>query len=373
MGLKQERDTGGDGKVEREPLDLIVTNFNRNFTGVSATAAAVVARQIARYNLHLAGRPLPGCPKPVSLRAAISLTRQSVRHRPVIWHVRRNSEMLAAIAARDLLRLPIKTVFTSSAQRLHSAFPRWLISRMDAIIATTERAASFFSRVSAIAPHGVDTERFRPAANRLDCWAHSGFPGTMGIGTVGRIRPEKGTDIFVEAMIRLLPSLPGARALVIGRAASEHRAFEKTLMARVSAAGLENRILFTGEIPPEKLAGLLPGLSLLVAAPRYEGYGMTVLEAMACGVPVIASNTGYFAGFIGNSDCGHIADPNNAETIAALAMQMLSSENRIEASGKTARDRVVKHFSVDGEIEAIDRVYRSLCGYENKPGGTAAR
>lgn len=353
----------------REPLDVIVTNFNRNFTGVSATAAAVIARQARHHNLSLVGYPLPGCPDPVKLTQAMSATKQNGVSRPVIWHVRRNIEMTTAIIARDILRLPIKTVFTSSARRLHSAFPRWLISRMDAVIATTDHAASFVPNVFAVAPHGVDTDNFKPAENRLECWAKSGYPGTMGIATVGRIRPEKGTDIFVEAMIRTLPGLPGAKALVIGRATSEHRTFEEDLKRRISDAGLSERIIFTGELSSDKLPAILPGLSLLVATPRYEGYGMTALEAMASGVPVVASNTGHFAKFLEGGECGFIAESDDPAHISDLALQFLTDPDRLKAAGIAARKRAAGQFSIEGEVEAIDNVYRALLAGK-APAGT---
>lgn len=356
---------------QHERSDLIVTNFNRNFTGVSATAAAVIARQRTKYALQLVGRPLPGCPKPVGVLKALSLSRDADHSRPVIWHVRRNSEMLTAIVARDLLRMPLKTVFTSSARRRHSAFPRWLISRMDAVIATTESAASYVPNVRAVAPHGVDTEKFKPAENRLECWARSRFPGTMGIATIGRVRPEKGTDIFVDAMIRLLPELPGAKALVIGRTSSEHKSFEAELRKRILDAGLSERILFAGEMEPEKLAQSLPGFSLLVAVPRYEGYGMTVLEAMASGVPVVASDTGNFADFIGTGGCGHIADPNEADVVADLARKILTSPEEVERAGAACRKRAVERFSIGGEVDAIDRVYETI--WAGEPAAAGAR
>lgn len=349
---------------QQERSELIVTNFNRNFTGVSATAAAVVSRQKSKYGLRLVGQPLPDCPEPVNLLKALKHSQTSVNGRPVIWHVRRNAEMLAAITARDIFRMPIKTVFTSSARRFHSAFPRWLISRMDAVIATTKSAATFVPHVRAVAPHGVDTQKFIPAKNRLECWARSGFPGTMGVATVGRIRPEKGTDIFVDAMIKLLPELPGAKALVIGRATGEHRTFHQELQKRVIDADLTERILFTGEIDSDKLAQLLPGLSLMVAAPRYEGYGMTVLEAMASGVPVVASDTGNFVDFLG-SECGHIAEPGDAQTVADLSRQILTTTGEVERAGAAARLRAVEHFSIEGEVDAIDRVYSTLWAAES--------
>ena len=119
--------------------ELIVTNFNRNFTGVSATAAAVLRQQMDQFDLRLVGHPLPGGPDTISYREAVKLCRTPPPGKPfTIWHVRRNPEMRVAIWARDVLRLPIKIVFTSAAIRRHSAYPRWLISRMDAVIATTE-------------------------------------------------------------------------------------------------------------------------------------------------------------------------------------------------------------------------------------------
>ena len=230
---------------------LFVTNFNRNFTGVSATAANVVRQQVRTYDLALVGHPLPGCPDPISKPEARKQSYRAPAGKPfAIWHVRRNPEMQMAIWLRDIQRLPIRIVFTSAAQRRHSAFPRWLISRMDAVIATTERAAEFVPHVRAVVPHGVDTELFTPAADRKAAWQSLGYGGEMGIATVGRIRPEKGTDVFVDAMLRLLPDLPGARALVIGRAAREHQAFLKGLQDRIAAAGLSDRILFPARFPP---------------------------------------------------------------------------------------------------------------------------
>ena len=118
--------------------ELFVTNYNPHFTGVSATAANVIRAQNPRYDLSLVGQPLSGCPVPISKRAAAAASQKAPKGKPfAIWHVRRNPEMRHAIWLRDVRRLPIRIVFTSAAQRLHSTYPRWLISRMDAVIATT--------------------------------------------------------------------------------------------------------------------------------------------------------------------------------------------------------------------------------------------
>jgi len=340
---------------------LFVLNMHRNFTGVSATAAAVTHQQLARYDVHLVGRALPGCPEPVSFKQALRLSRKPPPGLKFhIWHVRRNPEMWAGIFARDILRLPVKLVFTSAAQRRHSLVPRFLISRMDAVIATTPEAAAFVPESRAVVPHGVDIDRFQPAMPRSDAWARTGYPGTAGIAAIGRIREEKGTDRFVAAMISALPHLPGYTALVLGKAAPEHAQFLAKLQAQVAAAGLSERILFPGEIDAARMPDLVSGLSLLVALPRYEGYGVTPLEAMACGVPFVASDTGWFGEFSGGGAAGIVVPGGDAEAAAQQIIAMLKDTLRYQTMAQNARSRAAEHFSASAEADAINAVYEDL-------------
>jgi mannosyltransferase len=335
--------------------DLFVTNFNRNFTGVSATAANVIRQQVKTHDLRLVGHALPGCPDPIALAQARALSRS-----PCIWHVRRNPEMRAAIWARDVLRLPIKIVFTSAAQRRHSAVPRWLISRMDAVIATTERAAEFVPHVRAVVPHGVDTDLFHPAPDRAAAWATQGFGGSAGIATIGRIRPEKGTDLFIEAMLRLLPDLPGVTALVIGRAGREHQKFELDLKDKVQRAGLIDRVRFVGEIPAPDLPALVRSLSLVMQLPRYEGYGMAPLEGMASGVPFVASDAGYYAAFSAQGRSGVVVPQEMPHHAADAARAILTDPEHHAALGRDARRIACDSFSAAAEAAGIEEVYRLL-------------
>ena len=339
--------------------EVLVTNLHRRFTGVSATAAAVLRRHLDDgVKAALVGTALPGCPAPLTRRAALHLSRTPPPHRPfTLWHVRRNPEMALALFARDILRLPIRIVFTSAAIRRHSAFPRWLIGRMDAVIATTETAAALVPHVRAVVPHGVDIETFRPAEDRAAAWAALGHGGGYGIATIGRIRPEKGTDTFVEAMIRALPGLPGATALVIGTATARHRGFLDGLKARIARAGLADRIVFVGEIPADRMAQVMRALSLLVAVPRYEGYGMTPIEAMASGVPVVLTDTGNFRAFAGDGAAGRIVPFGDAAATAEAVAQVLAEGAR---RTRPARARAETHFSLRGEAAGIRAVYEQI-------------
>lgn len=339
--------------------ELYVTNYNRNFTGVSATATNVIRQQQARYDLALVGQPLPGCPDPITpAKAHLTSRAGPPPDRPfAIWHVRRNPEMRSAIWLRDVRRAPIRIVFTSAAQRLHSAYPRWLISRMDAVIATTETAATFVPHVRAVVPHGVDTDRFTPATDRAAAWAALGYGGTQGIATVGRIRPEKGTDIFVEAMLRLLPARPGVVALVVGRAGGKHESFLQTLKDKVAQAGLGARLRFVGEIPAPDLPALMRALSLVVQLPRYEGYGMVPLEGLASGVPFVGSDAGYYRSFSDQGRVGSVVALDNAQAAAQAALTLLSRSDDIATA---ARDVAQTRFSARAEADGIDAVYQEL-------------
>ena len=340
---------------------VFVTNFNKNFTGVSATTAAVVALQKDQINIDLVGVKLPNCPEPISSKKAIEMYSKNLKGKGLsIWHVRRNQEMRTAIWVRDILKKPIKIVFTSAAQRRHSLYPRWLISKMDAVIATTIEAASFVENVSAVVPHGVMTQKFMPAQDRSKVWSSLGYGGQFGVACVGRIRPEKGTDIFIETMLEILPHHPKMVALVIGKATRKHYKYKQDLLEKIEAAGLSDRILFVGEIDVTSMPKIMSAISLLIALPRYEGYGITPIEALSCGTPFVGSATGYFRAFSANGKYGIIVDPEDVAGAVRAIKLWLSKNDQLDAFMKEARKYIIDNYSVEQEIIGIHKVYQSL-------------
>lgn len=345
--------------------DVFVTNLNKRFTGVSSTARAVLQQHLRRYRCALVGVGLPGLPDPITQRAALRLSRQPPAGRPyAIWHVRRNTEMQLALWARDVLRLPVRIVFTSAAKHVHSLWPRFLINRMDRVIATSEDAARCVGTHHAVIPHGVDTERFCPSADRAAAWRSTGLPGDYGIVTVGRVRPSKGSDIFVEAMIRALPRLPGATAVLVGLAKAEDRSFVDKMRARIAEAGLADRILLPGPVSDAMLITMMQGSRMLCATPRYEPFGVTPLEGMACGLPIVATATGHFAEAVGTpgsaDQAGVILPVGDVPAIADAAVRILSDDAEHARLSANARARVIALFGIAREADAIAAVYEDL-------------
>lgn len=341
--------------------EVIVFSLKKRYTGVSATVNTLVPIQAKQWRLAYVGPQMPNEVQPITLTQALRISRKPPKNRSFrIWHLRRNNEMLVGIIARDILRLPIKLVFTSAAQRRHSAMPRWLIAKMDAVICTSQKAAEFITNCSAVVPHGIDLSRFPPPADKYNAWQTSGLPGRWGIGLFGRIRPEKGTDIFVDAMIEVLPKFPEACAVVAGLVQPQFQPFMDDLKARTQAAGLEHRIVFLGEVPPSEVARWYQRCLICVACPRYEAFGLTLFEAASAACSVVGSRTGAFEELAVNGATGALVDVGDVTGLVDELELLLADPERTIQFGESARERVYASFSVQSEVDGISSVYRCL-------------
>lgn len=341
--------------------EVIVFNLKKRYTGVSATVNALVPLQLNQWQLAYCGTPLSNGVPGMTLKDAIRLSRKPPAGRKFrIWHVRRDHEMAAGLWARDVLRLPIKLVFTSAAQHLHGWFPRWLISRMDAVISTTPKAASFVPNTTAVVPHGIDLSRFSPPADKLNAWADSGLPGKYGIGVFGRVRPDKGSDVFVDAMIEALPHLPDATAVIAGLAQPQHQAYQQALKDKIAAAGLADRIVFLGEVPAGEVHRWYQRCLLCVACPRYEPFGLTPFEAAATGCALVCSRTGAFEELVKPGVNGYLVDTGDAVGLAQAVQKVMQDPQAALRMGQAAQERVTSAFSLAQEAAGIGRVYQGL-------------
>src|SRR5438445_5799074 len=224
-------------------LQLIVPNLHRRYSGVTATNRMVAPKLAQMVRAAWLGSHAPDGIARMGFADLLKLWR---RKTPLIWHARRNDEMIAGVLLRAL-GWPLKLVFTSAAQRHHTWLTRWLIRQMDAIIATSAISASFLKRDATVVMHGVDTSQYAPPADRAAAFARSGLPGRYAIGCFGRVRAQKGSDVFVEAMCRLLPRYPDFSAVIVGAIEPEQQGFANDLKKRIDAAGLQSRIVMTGE------------------------------------------------------------------------------------------------------------------------------
>lgn len=355
--------------------EVLITNIKKRYSGVSGTINALLPVQARSLRVGFVGADLPGadlarqaCPdnfRRLTLWQAIRLSRQRLPNgQPRIWHVRRDPEMMLAIFLRDVLRFPIRIVFTSAAKHRHSWFPRWLISRMDGVISTTPEAASHVPNTTRVVPHGIALERFTPLPDKLAAWQRTGRPGKYGIGTFGRIRDDKGSDIFVDAMIRVLPEFPDWSAVLAGLCTPQHQSFQHALQQKIAAAGLSDRIVFLGVLGPDQVAACYQDVLVTVACPRYEPFGLTPLEGMACGCAVIASDTGAFRTIVDEGRTGYVIPTDDVDALVTALRRLLADPERAADMGARGRERVVDGFSVEREAAGIRSVYDTVLSIE---------
>ncbi|MET4279184.1 MULTISPECIES: glycosyltransferase family 4 protein [unclassified Bradyrhizobium] len=337
-------------------LEVIVPNLHRRYSGVTATNRMVAPRLAKLFRAAWFGSDAP---EGIARLGGADLLGLWRRKAPVIWHARRNNEMIAGVLLRAL-GWPLKLVFTSAAQRHHSWITRWLIRRMDAIIATSDLSASFLKVKATVIPHGVDTAVYAPPPDRAAAFAEARLSGRYAIGCFGRVRAQKGTDVFVDAMCRLLPRYPDFTAVIVGQVTPEQTVFANDLKKRIEAAGLQSRIVITGELPIEDVQRWYQRLTIYAFTSRNEGFGLTLIEAMAAGSALVAARAGAAELVVDDGVTGVLIPAGDADALAAAVEPLMRDVATTVAMGERGRARVLERFSLDAEAARIGEVYRPL-------------
>lgn len=345
-------------RVSIEETDVIAPNFKKRLSGVTSTIVQLVPLQRKKgRRISTIGPGLPESLPSLGYASLFKLWKKPEGKPFRIWHARRNVEMVAGVLLRDLLRMKLKLIFTSAAQRYHKPFTNWLIRRMDKVIATSARSGSFLDVPYRVIMHGIDLDRFTPPATLEDTFQSAKLPGKYAVGCFGRVRHQKGTDLFVDAMIALLPQFPDWTAIITGRTTAEHQEFEKELRRKIAAAGLQDRILILGEV--DDIRVWYRRVTLYVAPSRNEGFGLTPLEAMASKTAVVASDAGAYRELV-TEGTGTVVPAGDGAALTNAIRPYLENPEKTIAMGETALQHVQKDFPLNKEASSIDEVYQEL-------------
>jgi mannosyltransferase len=341
---------------DAETLQVIIPNLHWRYSGVTATNRMVAPKLARLFRAVWFGPDGPDGIERMNASDLLPLWRRRV---PLIWHARRNNEMIIGVMLRAL-GWPLKLIFTSAAQRHHTWITRWLINRMDAIIATSDVSASYLKREATVVPHGVDADRYAPPVDRAAAFAEAGLPGKYAIGCFGRVRAQKGTDLFVEAMCMLLPRYPDFTAVIVGAITPDQIAFGNGLKTKIAEAGLQTRIVILGELEIAEVQRWYQRITIYAFTSRNEGYGLTLIEAMAAGAALVATRAGAAELVVTDGDTGVLVPIGNARALAEAIEPLMRDPATATAMGAHARQRVVAQFSLDAEAAKIAAVYRSV-------------
>ena len=252
-------------KLSDEQIEVIAPNFKYRLSGVTATIVRLVPLQSEQMGVVSMGPGLPVNVPTISFWRALWLRRKSGNGFRV-WHARRNSEMLVGLIMKFIFRKRFKLVFTSASQRVHTRYTKFLLSLMDQLISTSHKTARFLSHESEVIHHGIDTDQFQPARDKRALKERLGFSSeALLIGCFGRVRPSKGTDIYIDVLIKLMASNPSVQGIVLGRATPQFANFQTQLMEEVKKHSLSDRIHFPGEVPVDETPDWYRILDVFVA------------------------------------------------------------------------------------------------------------
>ena len=206
---------------------------------------------------------------------------------------------------------------------------------------------------------GIDLSRFRTRRGDGRLRRELGLPPHAPLVAVfARLIRLKGLERFLEAASLLAPRVPDARFLVVGGEHESDPTYPSELKRYAARLGLGDRVMFTGfrldipEILSEITVSALPSFS--------EGLSNSILEAMAAGVPVVATHVGGNAEAVQDGVTGFLVPPQDAPALAHAIGQLLENPELAARFGAAARERMVRHFSMERYVRETDGLYSAL-------------
>jgi D-inositol-3-phosphate glycosyltransferase len=219
----------------------------------------------------------------------------------------------------------------------------------------------------AVVPCGVDLDHFTPRGPR------AARDGRHRILSLGRLVERKGVGTTVRAMA----AVPDAELVIAGGGDAIADAEQATLTLVAAASGVQDRVRLIGQITRDDVPALLRSADVVVSVPWYEPFGMVPLEAMACGVPVIASAVGGHLDTVIDGRTGALVPPRNPAALAQRLRELLADPARLAAIGSAAAARARAGYGwsrIAMETEVLYR--RVLVGEEvdaaSRPGSSPA-
>lgn len=259
----------------------------------------------------------------------------------------------AAVLIGRRLGIPVTVTFRGTEARL--AHSNWARRRLEFVAREADRVFTVSDSLRRVAltlgaepdrvevvPNGVDSERFSPV-DQAEARRRLGIPPSAKVLiTVGGLVERKGQHRVIELMPGLLGEYPDLHYLVVGGGGAEGD-WSVRLTAQVEALGLQDRVHFLGSMAPDDLPVPLSAADIFVLATRNEGWANVILEAMACGLPVVATDVGGNAEIIATREVGRVVPFGDPDALRETIVDALASTWNRQAITAYARSNGWEH------------------------------
>jgi len=208
----------------------------------------------------------------------------------------------------------------------------------------------------AVIANGINTEQFRN--ERVDTFDKRGLglPGDgLVVGTIGTMKPVKGQDILIKAAAEVIRQVPEACFAIVGRPSQYHREYEEYLFRLRRDYGLENQVYFLGE--RDNVEAILPLFEVFVLPSRSEGTSIALLEAMASGRAIVATNVGGNPHLIHDKKTGLLVPPEDPGCLAEAIITLLRNRSFARRLAENAQRAAEKEYRVESMVERYAALY----------------
>jgi glycosyltransferase involved in cell wall biosynthesis len=224
---------------------------------------------------------------------------------------------------------------------------KWAAARTDALVAVSEAEAGEAAKL------GYPKERIRTVLNGVECPVPCVASESPVVGTLSSLRIQKDPLVFVEACARLHRVRPELRFQLCGAGPLEAK-----VRRRVERLSLSACLEMPGRVPPG--AAARSGWSVFVLTSRYEGLSIALLEAMAAGIPVVATNAAGNAETVQHEETGLVVPVGDPDATAWAVLRLMDDPGLCCRLATAARARVCERYSLGRQLEDLTRLYRTF-------------
>lgn len=287
------------------------------------------------------------------------------RQRPQILHACMFHANIAGRLIGRLAGVPLIITWRHTINlegRFREALNRWTFPLSDLEFTICDLARAIDLDRAHAAPdkvvtlyNGIEVDAFSPAGTTQPNLRRAfDLPErAMLIGSVGRLHPAKGFEDLLTAMVDIHRNVPQAYLLIVG----DGELYDP-LQAQVEQLHLTDHVILTGY--RADVARILAGLDLFVMASHWEGLPLVVLEAMATGLPVVATAVGGTPEVVVEDVTGLLVPPHDPDALTNAVLRLLRDPGLRQRMGDAGRTRVVEHFTIERMVHKIEGHYEQL-------------
>ena len=282
------------------------------------------------------------------------------RYHPDILHAhsRRGADLWCAFASGTRLRGKVLT------RRVDNPEKEWVVrakyQHYDRIIAISDAISRVLRKEGvpeakiSVVRSAVDFKEYQEPPNRDWFRSEFGFSDShVVIGVIAQFISRKGHYFLIEAIPKIIKNLPQSRFLFFGRGPLKEQLIEQCLKK-----GVQDYVNFAGF--RNDISRILPRLDLVVHPALMEGLGVSLIQAAAAGVPVVATKVGGIPEIVRDGFNGLLVEPGSTEAIASSVIELLNDRITAKRLGDNGKKLVIDEFSIDSMVRGNINIYRQL-------------